>query len=155
MSREKGEYSTCTAAIGCTACARRSVAEEISESPRYRTLPSLCRMWGAVEQDMDNGQLTWRAPPSRQPFSKKESKLVVHHSYLGCSTYFDRGVPISSLLEKAKLDPSLWQGYNQPSLRADNTNRLFRLPGASTTSQRRTSHIPVCHWLLMVWYQIW
>jgi len=54
MTRQKGEYSTCTAAMGWTACARRSVAEEISESPRYRTLPSLHRISeGAVEWLMD------------------------------------------------------------------------------------------------------
>ena len=33
------EYSICTAAIGCTACARRIVAAPASQMPRWRTLP--------------------------------------------------------------------------------------------------------------------
>jgi hypothetical protein len=39
-SRVKIEYSLCTALIGNTAQARRSVAAEHSESPRKRTLPA-------------------------------------------------------------------------------------------------------------------
>ena len=35
-----GEYSVCTAAIGCTACARRIVAADISDSPIAPILPA-------------------------------------------------------------------------------------------------------------------
>ena len=48
MSRLKGEYSTCTAAMGWTACARRREVEEHSERPRCLILPSLrgrVRQW--------------------------------------------------------------------------------------------------------------
>ena len=38
-SRVHSEYSVCSAEIGCTACARRIVSGEASESPRWRTLP--------------------------------------------------------------------------------------------------------------------
>src|SRR4051812_36005068 len=38
-SRVHSEYSICTAAIGCTACARRIVAAPASQMPRWRTLP--------------------------------------------------------------------------------------------------------------------
>ena len=38
--RDQGEYSFCTAAIGWTACALRSVAAETSLSPIARTLPA-------------------------------------------------------------------------------------------------------------------
>lgn len=41
MSVVKGEYSICTAVIGCMACARRRVEEEISERPRWVILPLL------------------------------------------------------------------------------------------------------------------
>lgn len=41
MSSVKGEYSTWMAEMGCTAWARRSVAAEHSERPRYLTFPSL------------------------------------------------------------------------------------------------------------------
>ena len=41
MSSVNGEYSTWTAVIGCTACARRNAAGDGSESPRYLTFPSL------------------------------------------------------------------------------------------------------------------
>ena len=40
MSVLNGEYSICTAAIGCTACARRSVAADTSDRPRWRTRPA-------------------------------------------------------------------------------------------------------------------
>ena len=39
-SRVHREYSDCTAAIGCTAWARRIVAGDASEIPRWRTLPA-------------------------------------------------------------------------------------------------------------------
>jgi hypothetical protein len=38
-SRDQSEYSLCKAAIGCTACARRSDRGPASESPRKRTCP--------------------------------------------------------------------------------------------------------------------
>lgn len=41
MSSVKGEYSTCSAEMGCTACARRRVCSETSDSPMYLTLPAL------------------------------------------------------------------------------------------------------------------
>ena len=41
MSSEKMLYSTWTAEIGCTACARRMVEAVHSERPIYRILPSL------------------------------------------------------------------------------------------------------------------
>ena len=41
ISRQKGEYSTCRAEMGCTACARRKVSSEHSESPIYFTFPAL------------------------------------------------------------------------------------------------------------------
>ena len=41
MSKVKGEYSTCMAEMGWTACALRRVEAEISESPRYLTFPTL------------------------------------------------------------------------------------------------------------------
>lgn len=41
ISRLNGEYSTSTAATGCTAWARRIVAAETSESPIYLILPFL------------------------------------------------------------------------------------------------------------------
>ncbi len=37
--RLQSEYSDCTAAIGCTACARFSVAADTSDRPSARTLP--------------------------------------------------------------------------------------------------------------------
>ena len=40
MSRLNSEYSVCSAAIGCTATARRIVSAEASDSPRWRTLPA-------------------------------------------------------------------------------------------------------------------
>ena len=40
-SRVHSEYSLCTAAIGCTACARRIVSGLASDRPSVRTLPSL------------------------------------------------------------------------------------------------------------------
>lgn len=52
MSKTKGEYSTCTADIGWTACARRRALAEHSERPRYLTLPSLqkkCRQLAQKE----------------------------------------------------------------------------------------------------------
>src|SRR5258708_1628837 len=39
-SRLNSEYSDCSAAMGCTAYARRSVAALASDNPRKRTLPS-------------------------------------------------------------------------------------------------------------------
>ena len=39
-SRLHSEYSVCSAAIGCTACARRIVAGAASDKPRKRTLPA-------------------------------------------------------------------------------------------------------------------
>jgi hypothetical protein len=39
-SRVQSEYSDWSAVIGWTACARRSVATDTSESPRKRTLPA-------------------------------------------------------------------------------------------------------------------
>lgn len=44
ISRQNGEYSTCSAWIGCTAYARRSVSSPQDERARYLTLPSL-RGW--------------------------------------------------------------------------------------------------------------
>ncbi len=41
MSSVKGEYSTCTAVMGCTACARRREVDETSERPICFTFPSL------------------------------------------------------------------------------------------------------------------
>lgn len=41
VSSVKGLYSIWTAAIGWTAWARRSVLDEHSERPRWRTLPAL------------------------------------------------------------------------------------------------------------------
>ena len=41
--RVHSEYSVCTAAIGCTAWARRSVAADTSDRPSARTLPSSTR----------------------------------------------------------------------------------------------------------------
>src|SRR5579859_4090545 len=38
-SRVQSEYSVCSAAMGCAAWARRSVAGAASEMPRWRTLP--------------------------------------------------------------------------------------------------------------------
>lgn len=43
MSSVQGLYSTCTAAMGCTACPRRRVADEHSEKPMCLILPSLLR----------------------------------------------------------------------------------------------------------------
>ena len=39
--RVQSEYSVCIAAMGCSACALRSVAAETSDRPRLSTLPSL------------------------------------------------------------------------------------------------------------------
>ena len=39
-SRVHSEYSLWTAVTGCTACARRMVPAEASDSPKCRTLPS-------------------------------------------------------------------------------------------------------------------
>ncbi len=57
MSSVKGEYSTSSAAMGWTACARRRVAAEHSEIPRYLTLPCLqksvsVRFTGLTELDL-------------------------------------------------------------------------------------------------------
>ena len=41
--RVHSEYSVCTAAIGCTACARRKVAADTSDRPSARTLPARTR----------------------------------------------------------------------------------------------------------------
>ena len=41
--RVHSEYSVCTAAIGCTACAFFSVEAETSLRPRARTLPACTR----------------------------------------------------------------------------------------------------------------
>ena len=38
--RSNSEYSLCSAAIGCTACARRMVSSPASERPRWRILPA-------------------------------------------------------------------------------------------------------------------
>ena len=40
MSRVHSDHSVCSAAIGWTAHARRSVSADASLSPRWRTLPS-------------------------------------------------------------------------------------------------------------------
>ena len=40
-SRVQREYSDWSAAIGWTACARRIVAAEASERPRWRTFPAV------------------------------------------------------------------------------------------------------------------
>ena len=40
-SRVQSEYSDWSAEIGCTACARRIVAADASDRPRWRTLPAV------------------------------------------------------------------------------------------------------------------
>jgi len=39
-SRTKREYSLCTAAIGCTACPRRTVSADTSDKPKWSTFPT-------------------------------------------------------------------------------------------------------------------
>jgi hypothetical protein len=43
-SRLNNDHSDCTAAIGCTAAARRMVAADASDSPRWLTVPAATRV---------------------------------------------------------------------------------------------------------------
>ena len=60
ISRTNGEYSICSAAIGCTAWARRRSSALHSDRPRYLTLPSLIQ-WCQVELSNRYSVIEWNA----------------------------------------------------------------------------------------------
>ena len=54
-SRVHSEYSDCSAVIGCTACARRIVSTHASDSPMWRTLPSVDQFGDGADGVLDRG----------------------------------------------------------------------------------------------------